>query len=116
MSAYLAAYDGAPELTDEQEELLRTIRSLPLRERLVRTAALTDRYTLGVPPEDGMATQPVRSKALRLAAYDAEHGTAAGPVEPASLTTDSTLDDMRTYIRQEYAAHRARTVLKEVPK
>ncbi|MEV7535479.1 hypothetical protein [Streptomyces hydrogenans] len=113
MSAYLAAYDGAPELIDEQEELLRTIRSLPLRERLVRTAALTDRYTLGAAPEDGMATQPVRSKALRLAAYDAEHGTAAGP---ASLTTDSTLDDMRTYIRQEYAAHRARTVLKEVPK
>lgn len=92
------------------------MRSLPLRERLLRGAALSDRYTLGAAPEDGKTTQPVRSGALKLAAYDAEHGTAAGPVEPASLTANSTLDDLRTYIRQEYAAHRDQTALKEVPK
>ncbi|WP_374987169.1 hypothetical protein [Streptomyces fradiae] len=102
----ISEYDGAPEPSEERAELTRTMRGLPLRERLIRSAALADRSTLGIAPEDGKAAQHIRSGALKLAAYDAEHGTATGPVQPASLTAHSALPELRAYIRQEYAAYR----------
>ncbi|MFI1869684.1 hypothetical protein [Streptomyces jumonjinensis] len=100
------AYDTAPDLYDEQQELVRTMARLPLRERLVRRAALADRSTLDVPDADGKAIQAVLSAALKLAAHDQAHGTAAGPIAPQTLGADSPTADLRTYIRQEYGAWR----------
>ncbi|MFI1259048.1 hypothetical protein ACH4U6_35570 [Streptomyces netropsis] len=97
-------YSGAPDLYEEHQELVRMMSQLPLRERLVRRAALADRSALAVPEADGKAVQSVFSAALKLAAHDQVHGTAAGPVAPASLCPDSPLGDLRAYIRQEYAA------------
>ncbi|MFG2895414.1 hypothetical protein [Streptomyces sp. NPDC048248] len=42
--------------------------------------------------------------ALKLARYDREHQTAAGPLCLAEVTFDSPADELRAYIRQEYAA------------
>ncbi|MFF8293654.1 hypothetical protein ACF068_31220 [Streptomyces sp. NPDC016309] len=98
-------YDGAPDLYEEQEDLVRNRRHLPLRERLLRRAALTDRSTLDASAEDGKAVQMIISAAFNLADHDREHCTAAGPIRPDSLTTSSTLPHLRAYIRQEYAAH-----------
>ncbi|MGW6412188.1 hypothetical protein ACWF95_34045 [Streptomyces vinaceus] len=103
----LTAYDTAPDLFEEQQELVRTMRQLPLRERLVRRAALADRSTLDVPEADGKATQDVLSAALNLATHDRAHGTAAGPVAPQALGPHSPAGDLRAYIRQEYAAWRS---------
>ncbi|WP_371558724.1 hypothetical protein OG416_39165 (plasmid) [Streptomyces longwoodensis] len=99
-------YDTAPDLYEEHQELVRTMAQLPLRERLVRRAALADRSTLDVPEADGKATQDVLSAALKLAAHDQAHGTAAGPVAPQALGPRSPAADLRGYIRQEYAAWR----------
>lgn len=55
------------------------------------------------PGPDGKAAQDVLSAALKLAAYDQEHGTAAGPIAPQTLTPASTPAHLRAYIRQEYA-------------
>lgn len=99
-----AAYDTAPDLYEEHQELVRTMAQLPLRERLVRRAALADRGTLGAPEADGKASQDVLTAALKLAAHDQEHGTAAGPLAPQALGPHSPAADLRAYIRQEYAA------------
>lgn len=98
------AYSAAPDLFEEQQDLVRVMSQIPLRERLVRRAALADRGTLAVPEADGKAVQSVVSAALKLAAHDRAHGTAAGP---ASLRPDSPLDELRAYVRQEYAAWRS---------
>jgi hypothetical protein len=100
------AYDTAPDLYEEHQELVRTMAQLPLRERLVRRAALADRETLDVSEADGKAVQSVLSAALKLATHDQAHGTAAGPVAPQALGPGSPTADLRTYIRQEYAAWR----------
>ncbi|MFG2895209.1 hypothetical protein [Streptomyces sp. NPDC048248] len=42
--------------------------------------------------------------ALKLVRYDCEHQTAAGPLYLAEGTFDSPADELRAYIRQEYAA------------
>lgn len=102
-----SAYNDAPDLFEEQQDLVRVMSQIPLRERLVRRAALADRGSLDVPEADGKATQDVLSAALKLAAHDKQHGTAAGPMAPASLRPDSPLGDLRAYIRQEYAAWRS---------
>ncbi|MFH8343123.1 hypothetical protein [Streptomyces sp. AM6-12] len=101
-----AAYDTAPDLYEEHQELVRTMAQLPIRERLVRRAALADRSTLDVPEADGKASQDVRSAALKLATHDQAHGTAAGPVPPQALSPHSPAADLRAYVRQEYAAWR----------
>ncbi|MFF1700032.1 hypothetical protein ACFVXC_41430 [Streptomyces sp. NPDC058257] len=98
------AYATAPDLYEEHQELVRTMAQLPLRERLVRRAALADRETLDVPEADGKAVQSVLSAALKLAAHDQAHGTAAGPVAPQVLGPGSPTADLRAYIRQEYGA------------
>ncbi|MFC5149028.1 hypothetical protein [Streptomyces aureoversilis] len=102
-----SAYSAAPDLYEEHQELVRVMSQVPLRERLVRRAALADRSTLAVPEADGKASQDVLSAALKLAAHDRAHGTAAGPVAPGSLSSDSSLGELRAYIRQEYAAWRS---------
>ncbi|RST19627.1 hypothetical protein E2C00_00340 [Streptomyces sp. WAC05374] len=85
---------------------MRNRRHLPLRERLLRRAALTDRSTLDASAEDGKVVQMITNAAFDLADHDREHSTATGPVRPDSLTTNSTLPHLCAYIRQEYAAHR----------
>lgn len=97
-------YDTAPALYEEHQELVRTMAQLPLRERLVRRAALADRETLGTPEADGKVVQSVLSAAFKLAAHDQAHGTAAGPVAPQSLGPSSPGAVLRGYIRQEYGA------------
>ncbi|WP_161500431.1 hypothetical protein [Streptomyces antimycoticus] len=42
MTGRLTAYETAPDLYEEQQELVRTMAQLPLRERLLRRAALAD--------------------------------------------------------------------------
>ncbi|MEU2514739.1 hypothetical protein [Streptomyces syringium] len=101
------AYSAAPGLLEEQQDLVRVMSQIPLRERLVRCAALADRGSLDVPEADGKVIQGVLSAALKLAAHDRQHGTAAGPIAPASLHPDSPLGDLRVYIRQEYAGWRS---------
>lgn len=100
----MTAYDTAPDLYDEQQELMRTMARLPLREKLLRLAALADRSTLGVPEADGKALQSIRSAALNLAGHDQAHGTAAGPVAPAIVRASASLGALRAYVRQEYGA------------
>lgn len=104
MTDLVTAYDTAPGLYEEEQELVRTMAQLPLRERLLRRAALADRSTLDVPEADGKAQQSIRSAALKLATHDQAHGTAAGPVAAATIGTDSPAADLRSYVRQEYAA------------
>ncbi|MFD8386565.1 hypothetical protein ACFV2X_50090 [Streptomyces sp. NPDC059679] len=105
MTDRVTAYDTAPDLYEEHQELVRTMAQLPLRERLLRRAALADRETLNAPEADGKALQSIRSAALKLAKHDQTHGTAAGPVvAPVTLGTDSPTTDLRSYVRQEYAA------------
>ncbi|WP_330346651.1 hypothetical protein OG858_46920 (plasmid) [Streptomyces europaeiscabiei] len=104
MTDQVTAYDSAPGLYEEEQELVRTMALLPLRERLLRRAALADRGTLGAPEADGKAVQSIRSAALRLTSHDRAHGTAAGPVDPETLGKDSPTADLRSYVRQEYAA------------
>lgn len=104
MTDLVTAYRTAPGLYDEQQELVRTMAQLPLRERLLRRAALADRSTLDVPEADGKAVQSIRSAALKLAAHDQAHGTTAGPTVAATLGIDSPTADLRSYVRQEYAA------------
>ncbi|MFH9871605.1 hypothetical protein ACH4NT_36710 [Streptomyces lydicus] len=41
-------YQQAPPLQEEHEELVRTMSQLPIRERLLRRAALADRSSLAV--------------------------------------------------------------------
>ncbi|MFI8992177.1 hypothetical protein ACIG63_45830 [Streptomyces antimycoticus] len=108
MTDRVTAYDTAPDLYEEHQELVRTMAQLPLRERLLRRAALADRDTLTAPEEDGKALQAIRSAALKLAKHDQTHGTAAGPVAPATLGADSPTTDLRSYVRQEYAAWSSR--------
>ncbi|MGW1765001.1 hypothetical protein ACWCQL_13120 [Streptomyces sp. NPDC002073] len=103
----LTAYDTAPDLYEEQQELVRTMRNLPLRERLLRRAALADRTTLDTPEADGKAIQMLRSAALNLAGHDKTHGTAAGPADPATLGNNTASGALRAYIRQEYTAWRS---------
>lgn len=79
MADLVTAYDTAPGLYEEEQELVRTMAQLPLRERLLRRAALADRGTLDVPEADGKAQQSIRSAALKLAAHDQAHGTAVRP-------------------------------------
>ncbi|MFJ8697350.1 hypothetical protein [Streptomyces roseolilacinus] len=109
-------YHGAPDLHEEQEDLVRNRRHLPLRERLLRHAALTDRSTLDASAEDGKVVQMITSAAFNLANHDREHSTAAGPIRPDSLTTNSTLPQLRAYIRQEYAAHQRAPARQNGPK
>jgi hypothetical protein len=103
-----SAYAAAPDLYDEQQELARSMRTLPVRERLLRLAAVYDRGTLHA-ADDPKAGQPARSSALKLADHDRKHGTAAGPLGPDEITTDTADALLRAYIRQEYAAWSART-------
>ncbi|MEU1824281.1 hypothetical protein ABZ502_17860 [Streptomyces abikoensis] len=104
MADRVPAYETASDLHEEHQELVRTMAQLPLRERLVRRAALADRSALSVPEADGKAVQSVLGAALKLAAYDQAHGTAVGPILPASVGVGSPLRDLRAYIRQEYVA------------
>lgn len=97
-------YHGAPDLHEEQEDLLRTRSTLSRREWLLRRAALADRQTLTLSTEDGKAQQHVHSAVQNLARYDQEHGTAAGPAP-----TDASLESLRAYIRREYTAWRTST-------
>ena len=99
-----AAYAAAPDLYDEEQALARPKPETPLRVRLLRFAALADRQTPAVPAADGKAIQAIRSAARALAAYDQEHGTAAGPIDPAGIDAGSALEALRNYVRQEYAA------------
>ncbi|MFH9871608.1 hypothetical protein ACH4NT_36725 [Streptomyces lydicus] len=55
-------------------------------------------------PEDGKAAQDLISAARKLARHDHEHQSAAGPLILADVTVDSPVEDLRAYIRQEYAA------------
>ncbi|MFF4647457.1 hypothetical protein [Streptomyces sp. NPDC001389] len=105
----LTAYDTAPDLYEEQQELVRAMRHLPLRERFLRRAALADRSTLDTPEADGKAIQTILSAALNLARHDQTHGTSAGPIDPATLDAHTAAGELRAYIRQEYAAWRATT-------
>ncbi|PBC72377.1 hypothetical protein BX261_7250 [Streptomyces sp. 2321.6] len=98
------AYQQAPPLQEEHEDLVRTMSQLPIRERLLRRAALADRNSLAVSPADGKAAQDLISAAWKLARHDHEHRSAAGPLILADVTVDSPADDLRAYIRQEYAA------------
>ncbi|MBV9024684.1 MAG: hypothetical protein JO362_13035 [Streptomycetaceae bacterium] len=104
MTDPVTAYDTAPDPYLEGEELMRTMKQLPLRERLLRWAALADRNTLNTPETDGKAIQSIRSAALKLARHDQAHGTAAGAMAPVAVTVDASLGVLRAYVRQEYAA------------
>ncbi|ELP69515.1 hypothetical protein PV735_46665 [Streptomyces turgidiscabies] len=104
MTDLVTAYGTAPGLYDEEQELVRTMSRLPLRERLLRRAALADRGTLDASEADGKAQQSIRSAALKLAAHDQAHGTSAGPIAPTTIDTDSPAAALRSYVRQEYAA------------
>ncbi|MGW2415984.1 hypothetical protein ACWCV5_27990 [Streptomyces tubercidicus] len=107
VSHFIAAFDvyrQAPPLQEEHEDLVRTMRHLPVRERLIRRAALADRSSLAVAPTDGKAAQDLISAARKLALHDREHRSAAGPLILSDVTARSPAEDLRAYIRQEYGA------------
>ncbi|MFF9786339.1 hypothetical protein [Streptomyces nigrescens] len=97
-------YRQAPLLQDEHEELVRTMRQLPVREWLIRRAALADRSSLAVAATDGKAAQDLINAARKLALHDRQHSSSAGPFILTNVTADSRTEDLRTYIRQEYGA------------
>jgi hypothetical protein len=95
------AYATAPQLHLEGEELIRLRRSMPKREWLLRYAALADRQTLTAHPDDGKAQTGALRPIQTLIAFDTQHGTAFGPVQPDDAQW---VDFPRGYVRQEYWA------------
>ena len=96
-----AAYATAPQLHLVGEELIRLRRSMPKREWLLRWAALADRQTLTAHADDGKAQTGVLRPIQTLIAFDTQHGTASGPVQPDDAQW---VDFPRGYVRQEYLA------------
>ncbi|MFL4496515.1 hypothetical protein ACJ6WD_35535 [Streptomyces sp. VTCC 41912] len=100
----LDAYQQAPPLQEEHDDLVRMMRQLPVRERLLRRAALADRSSLTVSSMDGKALQDLVTAARKLIRYDDEQRAAAGPLTLTDASPDSPIGDLRAYVRQEYAA------------
>lgn len=96
-----AAYATAPQLHIEGDELMRLRRSIPRRDWLLRWAALADRQSLTAHPDDGKAQTGALRPIQQLIAFDAEHGTASGPVHPGDAQWAAF---PRGYVRQEYLA------------
>ncbi|MDQ0964559.1 hypothetical protein QFZ66_008527 [Streptomyces sp. B4I13] len=101
-------YRNAPDSEEEGEELLEAWRrrTISYREKLLRWAALGDRATLNCPPLEGKAQGSFRLEAFRLIRNDVEEGvTAAGPLSPHDhLDPGISTDELRAYVRQEYAS------------
>ncbi|MFG2891377.1 hypothetical protein [Streptomyces sp. NPDC048248] len=97
-------YRQAPLIQEEHEELVRSKRQLPVREWLLRRAALADRGSLAVSSVDEKQLQDLVLAAPKLARYDREHQAAAGPFYLSEVTFDSPADELRAYVRQEYTA------------
>lgn len=110
------AYAGAPAIVREISNVLALTTSLHRldrpagreREQRMRKAALLDRIALfeaatytSAPGGAAEAIATAESGARKLAAYDTEHGTGAGPIGPGSPEWDPS---HRPYVRQEYAA------------
>jgi hypothetical protein len=109
-----AAYPGAPEIVREISNVLALTTRLHRadnrdtateREQRLRKAALLDRIALFEAAEyaPGVAAEAIamaEAGARKLAAYDTEHDTSAGPIGPGSPEWDPS---HRPYVRQEYA-------------
>ncbi|MGO4459941.1 hypothetical protein AB4039_21985 [Streptomyces sp. M-16] len=96
------AYNNAPHVQEETEELIRLRRAGRISDRdwLLRHAALTDRQTPSADPADGKVQTALQRSVDKLIAFDTANGTTAGP-----LATDDPAwaADPRGYVRQEYA-------------
>jgi hypothetical protein len=111
------AYDDAPDVLSEMNAVLRLTERLrrpggrtpeAVREQRLRKAALLDRIALYEvatysPEVAASAVVAARDAAQAVAAYDRQHGTAAGPDGPDSRIWAGSY---RPYVRQEYAAWR----------
>ncbi|MEU5108217.1 hypothetical protein AB0H07_39170 [Streptomyces sp. NPDC021354] len=95
------AYDTAPPLHLEADELMRLRRLIPEREWLLRRAALGDRQTLTADLNDGKAQTGALRPIHKLIAFDIEHSTTAGPIDPEDNQWTAF---PRGYVRQEYRA------------
>lgn len=99
-------YRDAPDPEEEGEYLLSAWRrgAISYRDKQLRWAALGDRATLNCPADEGKALGSFRLEALRLARHDAAEGTTmGGPLCPDGLNAGTSTDDLRAYVRQEYA-------------
>lgn len=114
----ITAYAQAPSILREMNHVLALTGQLQqpdgrtpetIREQRLRKAALLDRIELQEVGEyaPGLAPNALATAihaARELALFDAEHGTSAGPIGPASPECTR---DPRAYVRQEYAAWHA---------